>query len=154
MNKTKSMEAVIAQPIGGVVLTRHPLEVEAARLAGLTRRLGKRLMYRHRRMLADAVPDEDWRESYKLYRDAVLGLLKEQRERARLPPGSRPPTVSDEDFEREIKALAAQAVQELPQDELDRLLEDRRALSEARKPKDRDQLAAEPWSFSPPKAGQ
>lgn len=73
-------------------------------------------------LLEPFLPGEDWRELFRWYQSATLGLLKEQRERAKLGAGKGAPPVSDEVFEAEIRELAQAAVLEMPKAELEALL--------------------------------
>lgn len=127
------MLAVATPGIDGVTLRRHILDREAAGLAKLAQRLGKRLRVWFRQTEAKpeeerlpTLPDEDTRESMDLYRKCVTDLLKEQRERAKLADKNGAPMVDDSVFEAQIAQLARKAVMEMPRAELEALLTARR----------------------------
>jgi hypothetical protein len=82
-------------------------------------------MYWLRKFPEDAMPDEDWRENFRMYTVAVATLLKEQRERAKMVPGCGAPAMDDEAFDVEIRELARQAVFEMPKAELEVLIRKR-----------------------------
>lgn len=75
-------------------------------------------------VLVPLLPDEDFRESWKLYQRTVSDLLVEQRERAKLG-AKNPQTWDDATFDARLAALAKQAVLAMPADELRDLLKQR-----------------------------
>jgi hypothetical protein len=78
----RGLPPVDIQPIDGVRLRRHPLDIEAGRLNQLAHRLGARLRFALRGLPDNEVPDKDWREGFELYSETVMALLREQRMRA------------------------------------------------------------------------
>jgi hypothetical protein len=97
-----SFPAARTADIGGVSFRRDTLTVQAEQLASLTGRIGRRLNH-WLRTHRDGVPSAEFFEAFRYYQAALLGLLREQRERAR--PDCRP--MSDEDFERGMLELRA-----------------------------------------------
>jgi hypothetical protein len=76
-------------------------------------------------LLEPVVPDKDVREAFDVYSKTILGLLKEQTARAKLKPGNGAPPVDDATFQRELAALAKEAVLSMPRSELEALLKQR-----------------------------
>lgn len=98
------------------------LKAESERYLSLLEKLGERLT---RTMPVDCnsagTPSRDWARSFNGYSQGVRGMLGEQRERAKLKilagkVGQVP--LTDEEYERELKQLALEAVRELPEQEL------------------------------------
>ena len=79
------------------------------------------------KIMVPLMPDKDFRENWKLYQQTVMQLLQEQRARAALAPESKQP-IDDATFERQLKELAKQALNEMSDGELSELLA-RRAIS-------------------------
>lgn len=71
------------------------------------------------------LPDRDFRETFEQYSKVVLGLLKEQRERAKLIGKQGAPPVSDDVFDAQLGELARAAVLEMPKAELELLIRQR-----------------------------
>lgn len=118
-----SLTAVETPTIGGVVLRRHILDLEAASLALALRKLGNRIRFWFRQTHAEStLPDAEVRETIILWRDGVLDMLKEQRERAKLKPGKGAPIISDEEYATALRELVAEQVRTLPENELHELL--------------------------------
>jgi hypothetical protein len=137
--------------VAGVRIVRHPLEREAERLMGITNRLGARLRFWLRKVPAEVpvmtgegedarpaigpdggqimqpvMPDRDWRETYDLYQRSVLGMLKEQRERAKLVgAGKGGLPLSDAEADAELAELVKASIREMPAEELQALLAER-----------------------------
>ena len=89
--------------IGGVIVGKHTLTVQAEQLESITARIGRRLNH-WLKTTPNAVPGGEFLEAFRYYQAALLGLLREQRERARRAGDD--PNVSDE-------ALAVQFKQEV-----------------------------------------
>jgi hypothetical protein len=89
----QGLPPVAIEPIDGVRLRRHPLDIEAGRLNQLAHRLGARLRFQLRKLPEGVVPDKDWRDGFELYSETVMALLREQRMRAgvRQPEGAEQP---------------------------------------------------------------
>lgn len=85
---TGKLPPVQTVDLGGVAIRRHVLDVEAERQATMVRRIGRRLRYVERRLPKGTVPDADFREMYELNGRVLAGLLREQRERAKLTPAT------------------------------------------------------------------
>ncbi len=68
------------------------------------------------------LPDEDFRENWKLFEKTVVSILHEERERSKMLSKNGAPQISDEEFEAKLKDIARQAVLEMPADELKALL--------------------------------
>ncbi len=152
MSKAESKLPEVTTPvIGGVRITRHVLDLEAGSLAWLARRVGRRLQRWLKQcpeeiqgfriewkqgqpvpvpmlhpngepVMVPALPDGEFRETWRWYQATILGLLKEQRERARLAPGKGAPIISDEDYAVALRELVAEQVRTLPENELHELL--------------------------------
>lgn len=112
------LKPVHVPEVEGVKVRRHVLDHEASRVAGIAQRLGKRLNYRMRLQGAHELPDQEWRETYELYAKIVLGLLREQRERAKLSPATGAPALSDEEFSRELAEFRRETVHSLSDEEI------------------------------------
>jgi hypothetical protein len=101
---TSAFPAVPTADIGGVSVRRHTLTAQAEQLVSLTGRIGRRLNH-WLRTHRDGVPSAEFFEAFRYYQAALLGLLREQRERARLADGK---PMSDEDYERGIQEFRAE----------------------------------------------
>lgn len=152
----QNIGAVATPALGGVTLRRHILDLETGHLMHITRRIGRRLGRWLREtpelvpgfraiweeghvslhpllhpdgspVMVPSIPDEAFRESYKLYSSTILGLLREQRERAKLTPKNGAPVITDEEYAAELRVLVAESVRSMPEDELRALLEARTA---------------------------
>lgn len=73
-------------------------------------------------LLEPFIPGKDWTELFRWYSSSTLGLLKEQRERAKLGAGKGAPPVDDATFDAQITELVRAAVLEMPKAELEALL--------------------------------
>lgn len=82
-------------------------------------------------LLEPLLPGEDWRETFRWYQSAVLGLLKEQRERAKLVKGAGAPPLNDDEYAAELELIEQQAVLEMPKERLEELLRRRGAIDVA-----------------------
>jgi hypothetical protein len=75
------------------------------------------------------LPDEDWRENFDLYQRAVLGLLKEQRERQKLADAvakrGGAAVLSSGEYEAELLSLARETIRAMPDEELQALIAER-----------------------------
>lgn len=147
------MVPVATPMVADVRIKRHVLDIEAARLAHLARRVGQRLRRTllelpekrialqilrdgegppvttpmldadGKPILEQCLPSEDWLEHFRWYQNAIFKLLQEQRMRAGMKDGK--PPMSDEDYEREMAELAQETVREMPRAELEQLLRER-----------------------------
>lgn len=77
--------------LDSVTVGLHDLTQQSKMLESICRRIGIRLTYWLRRSMRDAsepleapLPSPEFLEAFRYYQAALLGLLKEQRERARL----------------------------------------------------------------------
>lgn len=147
-----SLVAVQTPAVQGVVVKCHMLDLETERMMGLVRKVGRRLrhwmvtmpetraaMYYDRenfchhplldengkQLTEPLIPDKDWLETADWYQKSMLGLLKEQRERAKMADGKGGLPIDDATFEAELAELAKQAVREMSTEELQRLLAER-----------------------------
>lgn len=134
---------VVTPEVGGVRIRRPVLEAETASMLQLVRRVRRRLLHWMRTMPEERsavrrtehgwepilnadgqivtqplIPDQEWRESAEWVSKTLLGLLKEQRERAKLRPGGGAAAVDDATFDAELKELARAAIAEMSDDEL------------------------------------
>lgn len=146
------LAAVATPDIGGVRVRRHVLEVETERIMNLVRKVGYRLRHWLRTMPEDRVamrfdretnthypvldpngnplteplvPDKDWLENAEWYSKTMLGLLKEQRERARLAPKDGALAIDDATLEAELDALTIERIKTMPEEEFRKLLAER-----------------------------
>lgn len=97
-----------APSISGVSVRRHTLTAQAEQLTSLTGRIGRRLNH-WLRTHREGVPSAEFFEAYRYYQAALLGLLREQRERARL--GCKP--MSDEEYERGMQEFRTEIRNEI-----------------------------------------
>lgn len=136
MARSTSKLASVATPsIGGVAVYRHVLDLEAATMTLIMRRLGQRIKCWFRntktsdpsdhKVGSGSLPDEDARESIKLYTQGMLGLLKEQRERAKLTPKTGAVILDEATFEAELRTLVATTIRSMPDAELRAMLQER-----------------------------
>lgn len=98
------------------------LKAESERYLALLERLGAKLAKSlDLDVNENGTPSRDFARSFGHYSGGIRGMLGEQRERAKLKilagkTGHVP--LSDEEYERELKQLALEAVRELPEVEL------------------------------------
>lgn len=98
-------------------------------------------------MNADAndkgTPSRDWCRAYQRYQTGYAAILLEERERVKLRlmlDKSGQQTLTDEEYEAELKQLALESLGTLPQEEIDRELERRgRAAAEMLVAEERDE---------------
>lgn len=83
-----SFPEVADTSIGGVTFAKHTLSKQADQLASITARIGRRLSH-WLRTNPDGIPSPEFFEAFRYHQAALLGLLREQRERARLAAGER-----------------------------------------------------------------
>jgi hypothetical protein len=126
-----------AQLIGDQKKIRtRTLAKQTSQLAYLSAKLGSRLRYwlksteRDKATGDGPMPDEDWRETYKQYTAAVLGLLREQRERQKMAnafvkAAGIERQLTPEEEQLELMSLARETVLSMPEEELQRLLKER-----------------------------
>lgn len=127
---SSKIPSVATANVGGVHITRHILELEAASMAWSLHRLGLRIKqwFRQTRSKAgEAVvfPDQGQLMCIAEYNRGVLGLLREQRERAKMGAKTGAPPLDDEAFEKGVQELVAHAVRTMPEAQLRELLQDR-----------------------------
>jgi hypothetical protein len=119
--------SVAIAEIGGVRIHRHVLEREAATLACTLRKLGVRIRYWLRATDEHKpLPDETLIASWNVWQSGILGLLKEQRERAKLTPKNGAAVLTDEEYQEALSDLVRQSLAAMPDDELEQLLAMRR----------------------------
>ena len=75
-----------------------------------------------RKLGPDELPSEAFLATFKEAGIVVLGLLKEQRERAKLKPGNGAPAIDDATFEKQLGELVRQTIVTMPKRELDELM--------------------------------
>lgn len=101
--------AVVVAPVEGITVGTHALTAQAEQLQSLTLRVGKRLSYWLRKTNATMdLPPEEWIEVFRYYQAALLGLLKEQRERAKMQSGDG---LTDEQLKDTFKAQLVEALE-------------------------------------------
>lgn len=121
-----------ALALGSYDVSKDVLHQETIRLAAITMRVGRRLKNYIGKLGDHATPDEDTRETMRWYKDTVLGLLKEQRERARLAAAAGVPELSEPEYDKAIAALKREALLEMSDEEMAKLMAERAQLSTAR----------------------
>lgn len=97
---TSTFPAVPMFDIGGVTVGRHTLTTQAELMESIVGRIGRRLNH-WLRTNRDGVPSVEFFEAFRYYQAALLGLLREQRERGRLALRS---DVPDENLEAALRA--------------------------------------------------
>ena len=76
-------------------------------LQTIAEELGKRLSARLRKFPDDVLPDEEWRETYRVYTQATVGILSETRHRVKLIDANRgASSIPDEQVDRELDEIA------------------------------------------------
>lgn len=121
------MTALASTEVGGVRIHRHVLELEAATLACTLHKLGVRIRYWFRSTDEHKpLPDETLIASWNVWQSGTLGLLKEQRERAKLTPKNGAALLTDEEYQATLADLVRHSLQSMPDDELEQLLAMRR----------------------------
>lgn len=82
-------------------------------------------------------PSRDWCRAYQRYQTGYLGVLNESREQVKLrllaKKMGEEPALTDEEFDAELRGLAAESLATLPEDEIHRELERRVLTSRAEK---------------------
>lgn len=147
----RSLVAVATPEVGGTSLRRHLLEAEAERLMLILRRVQRRLLHWVRVMpneraavrrtedgwepildkdgnqiMMPLIPDHEFVQSADWCTRTMLGLLKEQRERAKFAVGTKGALpIDDETLEAELAELARTHVLELSDAELAKLIAER-----------------------------
>lgn len=106
---------------------RDALAAETTRLAAILSRVGRRLKHVIGRLDMYSLPDKESRESLKWYSETTLGLLKEQRERAKLAQLSGLPQLSEEEHQQALEAFRRETMLSLTDEELARLAAERQA---------------------------
>lgn len=122
-------------PLDGVKLGRKQvLDHEAARMAGIAQRLGKRLVYWQRQTVGlMTLPDEEWRECFQLYQRTVMDLLREQRVRAGLAFDSDLPKLTPAEYQAKLRELVTEVVCALPDADMTALVAKRQAQSKEKR---------------------
>jgi hypothetical protein len=100
---------VTTRPIEGIYVGTHTLTKQAEQLESLTRRVGARLSYwLNQTNVERPLPSAEWIETFRYYQAAVLGLLKEQRERAKLKAGE---DITDAELQKQFREELAKALE-------------------------------------------
>lgn len=108
------LPSVPSVTLGDVTLGSHSLTKQAERLESVCARIGRRLDYWLRRTMRDTMkthgseieaplPSEEFLEAFRYWQAALLGLLKEQRERAVLQGDQPSPEQLQAQFAEELK---------------------------------------------------
>jgi len=128
------IETVNTEPRTGHGKTKSLVRATSS-LAYLSEKLSRRLRHWMRWTQTDKLtgegplPDEDWRENFDLYQRAVLGLLKEQRERQKLADAvakrGGAAVLSSGEYEAELLSLARETIRAMPDEELQALIAER-----------------------------
>jgi hypothetical protein len=101
--------AIAVTSINGVSVGVHTLTKQAERLESICNRVGIRLSWWLRTtMQSKEMPSAEFLEAFRYYQAALLGLLKEQRERARLADGGA--ARSEAELEAQFKAELRKAL--------------------------------------------
>ncbi len=159
MSRVSSKLPSVATPtIGGVSIKRHVLDLEAGSLGWITRRVGRRLSrwlrstpeeiqgflikweegrpvpvpmldLEGKPIMVPCLPDSEFRETWRWYQNALLGLLKEQRERAKLTPKNGAPALTDEEYEAAHREMVAESIRTMSDGELEAMLMERHKAS-------------------------
>lgn len=152
MSKASAKLPAVQTPThGGVTLRRHVLDLEAAKLTWINRRVGQRLSrwlrgapelvqgFTHEwedghpvttpmlekdgsPVMVPLLPDEPFRESWKIYASTTLGLLREQRERAKLGAKTGAVVLSDEEMQAALEEMLEVELKAMPEEKLQRIL--------------------------------
>lgn len=105
------------------------LDAELDRYMTLAERLGRKLEATLDLDVNEAgTPSRDWARCYSNYRQGLLSLVTERRESQRLALAAQAqgtPVLSDAEYEAQLRLLAADAVREMPADELAPVLAER-----------------------------
>jgi hypothetical protein len=114
-NKAGGFPGCQTRPVEGIYVGTHTLTKQAEQLESLTRRVGNRLSLWLKRTSgpnddpnANPLPSPEWIESFRYYQAAVLGLLKEQRERAKLKAGE---DITDDELQKQFREEMAKALE-------------------------------------------
>ena len=127
---SKYLPSVVTPQIGGVRVERHKLDVEVHRLAHLLRSAGKRLQRAFAESAAqgadgDKALPQGHLELLEWHAKTCKWLLAEQRARAMLAPETGLETMSEAQYQSELRALARETIQEMDDDDLAGLLVER-----------------------------
>lgn len=117
-----SLATLLPSAVGGVVVGRSTLTQQAVKLESLCSSMARRLALWMRNN-PDVLPAPEWVEVFRYYQAALVKLLAEQRERARLVAGEleQMPVQSLEAQFREELVRAAHALSDREWAELDRV---------------------------------
>lgn len=126
----QGMVPVETPVVAGVKMHRHKLDIEASRLSNLAQRLGKRLRAWCQQTdrpegEMPVLPDEDVRETFKLYSGTVKWMLEEQRHRAKLAGKDGVAELTDEQYAEGLKQLANETAAHMSDRDFEELLEAR-----------------------------
>lgn len=116
--------SVLPASVGGLVVGKHTLNKQATQLESLCGRIGRRLSY-WLRANQGLLPSAEFLEAFRYYQAALLGLLREQRERAALVDGERgtmPVQSLEAQFRKEL-LIAAHAFTDVEWSTLDKVRE-------------------------------
>ncbi len=95
----------------GVRVGKHTLTIEAERLESISRRVGMRLghwLTATKDQVPPPIPPPEWIEVFRYYQAAVISLLKEQRERAKLMKGE---VLTEEQLHAQLQTEIARALE-------------------------------------------
>lgn len=109
---------------------RKPKMVELTRVVGRDMESGRLLTEpvvdsTGATMLVPILPDDDFRETFKLYERAVRNLLVEQRARAAMGAGKGGAPLDDAKFTAGLDALVRETIQQMPLSELREIIKAR-----------------------------
>lgn len=94
--------------MGGLIVGAHTLNKQATQLESLCGRIGRRLSY-WLRVNQTLLPSAEFLEAFRYYQAALLGLLREQRERATIvncERGTAPVESLEAQFRKELMIAA------------------------------------------------
>lgn len=101
--------AVAIVPLEGITVGTHSLTKRAEELQSLCQRVMRRLSWwLNQSASTHELPTEQWIETFRYTQACVLGLLKEQRERAKLTAGEHP---TDEQLHEQFRDELAKALE-------------------------------------------
>jgi hypothetical protein len=106
-NRAGGFPGTVTRPVEGIYVGSHTLTKQAEQLESLTGRVGNRLSY-WLKTNPKVLPTEEWIETFRYYQAAVLGLLKEQRERAKLKAGE---DITDAELQKQFREELAKALE-------------------------------------------
>lgn len=116
-------DAVLA--LSSYDVSKNVLHAETTRLASIMTRVGRRLKNHIGKLDGRGVPDEGTRETLRWYKDAVLGLLKEERERARFAAASGLNEIPEAEHQEALDAFRRETMLEMSDEEMAKLVDER-----------------------------